>query len=210
MIAKPIKKKGILNKLLEKAIKVLLQKECNNIEKLTIDIIGSSIQIIKGEIQKIHIKAEKINYKDLLFDKIVLVANKVKIILKISNKEVKLKNNLELNFEISLSETSLNKTLLSQNWIWIGNSITREILNKGKLEDIKINNNQILIKASEEENTIVEEARVDINLENGKIYLRNKDTNKSSKIPIEDKIYIKNINITNNLINIFAKSTVSF
>ena len=210
MIAKPIKKKGILNKLLEKAIKVLLQKECNNIEKLTIDIIGSSIQIIKGEIQKIHIKAEKINYKDLLFDKIVLVANKVKIILKISNKEVKLKNNLELNFEISLSETSLNKTLLSQNWIWIGNSITREILNKGKLEDIKINNNQILIKASEEENTIVEEARVDINLENGKIYLRNKDTNKSSKIPIEDKIYIKNINIKNNLINIFAKSTVSF
>ena len=210
MIAKPIKKKGILNKLLEKAIKVLLQKECNNIEKLTIDIIGSSIQIIKGEIQKIHIKAEEINYKDLLFDKIVLVANKVKIILKISNKEVKLKNNLELNFEISLSETSLNKTLLSQNWIWIGNSITREILNKGKLEDIKINNNQILIKASEERNTIVEEARVDINLENGKIYLRNKDTNKSSKIPIEDKIYIKNINITNNSINIFANSTVSF
>ena len=88
--------------------------------------------------------------------------------------------------------------------------ISKEILNKAKLEDIKFKNAQILIKTSKDNNIITEEEKVDINTENGDLYLRNKANNKSIKIPIEDKVFIRNVNIENNLINIFAKSSISF
>ena len=209
MISKQIQEKGILAKLLEKGIKIILKKECRKIEKIKIDIIASSIQILKGIIHKISISAEEINYKDLLFDEIKLEADEVKIFFKLNNKEFNLKNNFFIKVKISLSENSLKKILSSNRWEWIGNMISNEISNQDKLKDIEIKNDKIIIKTFKDNNTNNEGEKLDIKAENGKIYLENKSHNKSFKIPIEDKIYINNININNNSIIIYAKSSIS-
>ena len=47
-------------------------------------------------------------------------------------------------------------------------------------------------------------------IQRGARFLENKAYNKMIQIPIEDKIYIKKINIENKLINIFASSSISF
>ncbi len=134
----------------------------------------------------------------------------MKVNFKLSNKELKFENEPKIKFKISLSESSIKKILLSNNWSWVGNSITKEILNQEKFKDIKIKNNQILIKGSKEKNTINEEEKLEIKAENGKIYLGNKNYNKSISIPIEDKIYINNVTIKNNLVIILAISSISF
>ena len=210
MLEKQLKEKGILAKLLEKGIEILLKRECTHISKINIDIAASSIQIIKGIIPKIQITAEAINYKDLLFDRIELEANKVKINLKLNNKELKFENDPKIRFKISLSESSIKKILLSNNWSWIGNYITKVILNQKHFKDIKIKNNQISIKASKDKRTINEEEKFEIKAANGKIYLENKNHNKSINIPIEDKVYIENVSIQNNLIIVLAISSLSF
>ena len=55
MTPQKIQGKGILVKLLEKSIEILLKKECKKIGNLKIDITSNSIQIIRGELQKINI-----------------------------------------------------------------------------------------------------------------------------------------------------------
>ena len=210
MKTQQIREKGILAKLLEKGIKILLKKECKKIDKVRVDIEASSIQIINGIIQKINIIAEEINYKNLLFDKIELEANKIKINFNISNKELELKNEPEIKFKISLSDSSIKKILLSDNWSWIRNKITREILNKAKFEDIKITNNQLLITASKNKENINEEEIFYLKAEKGKIYLGNKVHKKSIIIPTEDKVYVENVTIKNNLIILCANSSISF
>ncbi len=210
MIAKRIQGKGILAKLLEKGIRILLIKECKNIRNIKIDIISSSNQIIKGEIEKINIIAEDINYKSLLFDEIELESNQLKIKIKLINKEIYFTNNPIIKLKISLSQVSLRTVLLSNEWNWIGNNISKEILNKEKLEDLRIRDGKLLIKASTNNITINKEEQIYINSEKGKIYLKSKANNKTIHIPIEDKIYIENVNIENNLINIFANTSISF
>ena len=210
MLEKQLQKKGILSKLLEEGIKILLKKECKQIDKIKVDIDASSIEIIKGIIKKIQITAEEINYKDIFFDELELEANKVKIIFQRENKELKFKNDPKIRLKISLSESSLRKILLSNNWSWIGNYITKEILNQEKFKDIKIKDNQISIKASKDKKAISEEKEFEIKAENGKVYLGNKNYKKSINIPIEDKVYIKNVSIQNNLIIVLAISSLSF
>ena len=205
-----IREKGILAKLLEKGIKILLKKECKKIDKVRVDIEASSIQIINGIIQKINIIAEEINYKNLLFDKIELEANKIKINFNISNKELEFKNEPKIKFKISLSDSSIKKILLSGNWSWIRNKITRELLNKAQFEDIKITNNQLLITASKNKENINEEEIFYLKAEKGKIYLGNKVNKKSIIIPTEDKVYVENVTIKNNLIILCANSSISF
>ena len=210
MKSQQIREKGILAKLLEKGIKILLKKECKKIDKVRVDIEASSIQIINGIIQKINIIAEEINYKNLLFDKIELEANKIKINFNISNKELEFKNEPKIKFKISLSDISIKKILLSGNWSWIRHKITREILNKAKFEDIKITNNQLLITASKNKENINEEEIFYLKAEKGKIYLGNKVHKKSIIIPTEDKVYVENVTIKSNLIILCANSSISF
>jgi len=209
MLDEHIQEKGILAKLLENGIKILLKKECSHISKLKINIYASSIQIIKGIIEKIHIISEEINYKDLLFDHIELEANKVKLNLKISNKELKFENDPRIKFKISLSESSIKKILLSRKWEWIGNIISKEIFNQDPIENIQIKNGQLLMKSSTKEKAINEEEIFDVGSEDGKIYLRSNTYNKSINIPIEDKIYVENLTIQNKLITVFASSSIS-
>ena len=203
-------KKNIITKLLEKGIKILLKKECKKISKIEIDIFASSLQIIRGTIEKIFINAEDINYKDLLFDAIKLEANDVKIKFKINNKELNIINNLILKFQISLSETSLKIILSSKNWNWIRDEICKGILNNDFIKDIKLKDNHFFIESSSKNNNLVRFTKVDIKAVNGKVYLENKEYNKSIEIPIEDKIFIQDVKIINNLINIFAESSVIF
>ena len=210
MVAKRALERGFLTKLLEQGIRILLIKECKKISNIKIDIISSSSQIIKGEIQKISIIAENINYKDLLFDKVKLETNLLKINFKLIHKKLDFRNTPRINLKILLSEKSLKTILLSNNWNWIGNMICKELLNEEKLEDIKIKNDKFIIKSSKKNITINKVENISIKAEKGKLYLENKTCNKTFKIPIEEKIYIKNVNIENNLINIFATSSVSF
>ncbi len=210
MIDKRIKGKGILTKLLEQGVRILLIKECKNISNIKIDIISSYTQIIRGEIQKINLIAEDINYKDLLFDQVELEANHLKINFKITTKELFFKNDPIIKFKISLSQNSLKAVLFSNKWNHIGNIISKKILNQDKLEDIKIKNNQFLIKASEEKKAIKDIELIEIKTSKGKVYLQNTAHNKIIEIPIEEKIYIENINIKDNMINVYANSSLSF
>ncbi len=210
MISKQIEEKGFLVKLLEKGIKIYLKKECNKINNIKIDVSANSIQIIQGLIEKIHIEAKEINYKEILIDEIDLEANKIKFIFNIKNIEFNLKNTFLIEFKISLSENSLSSILFSNSWNWIGKIISKEILDNDELESIQIKDDQIEIKASKNYNIINEVKKVYLRVEKGKIYLKNKDLNKSILIPIEDKVCIKNITIKNNLINILAISPISF
>ena len=210
MISRRVQDKGILAKFLEQGIKILVIKYCKKIGSIRIDIIASSIQIIKGELQKINIIAEDINYKDLLFDRVELEANQIEIKFKLTNKELNFKNNPIIKFKLSLSEDSLKTVLLSKNWSWIGARICKEILNKEKLEDVKLRNDKLLIKGYKNNMTNNQVEQINIKAEKGKIYLGNKSYNKTIQVPMENKIYIENINIENNLIKISANSSLSF
>ncbi len=209
MIVKRIQEKGILAKLLEQCVRILILKECKEINNLKINIISSSANVIKGKIEKINIFAENINYKDLLFDKLELEGENIKIFFNLTNKEFYFKKNPKIKFKISLSQKSLKAILFSNRWGWISEVISNEVLNQEKLEDIKIINDELLIKAYEKNTTKNQEEKINIKTEKGKIYLRKKTKKKIIQIPIEDKIFIEKIYIENNLINVIANSPVS-
>ena len=210
MISKRINKKGILIKLLEKCVKILIKNECKKIKNIKVGIISSANQIIKGKIQKISIIAEDINYKDILFDEFELEANDLEINFKLINKKLNFRNDPIVKFKILLSQSSLKTILFSNNWNFIVNLISKEILNQCILEDLNIKNDQLLIKAYNEKINPNYINKIEIKTYKGKIYLKNISNSRTILLPIEEKVYIEKINIENNIINIFGNSSISF
>tara|TARA_B100000700_G_scaffold82473_1_gene92892 strand:- start:6790 stop:7431 length:642 start_codon:yes stop_codon:yes gene_type:complete len=198
--------RSILARLLEKGIEIILRKECKKISDLQIKIFASTKQIFKGLINKIHIEAKDINYKELYLDEVDLETEKVNIQFRI-NKELKLKNDFSIDLKIKLSEKSLKRILFSKNWSWIKDLLSREMLNTNNLDNLKIINDQIELEAITGTSKNIE--RINIGSKNGKIFLENKSNNKSILIPIEDKVYIKSTDLKDNSITLLANSTVS-
>ena len=88
--------------------------------------------------------------------------------------------------------------------------ISKEILHQEKHEDIIIRDGQLSIKFSKKNINIKKEEPINIKTEKGSVYLGNETNTKIIQIPLADKIYDENIHIENNLINIFANSSISF
>ena len=200
------KDRSILGRFLEKGIEIFLKKECKKINELQIKIYANTKQIIKGLIDKIELKAKNINYKELSFDEIDIEANEVKIQLSL-NRELKFKNDFTINLKVKLSEDAVRRIFLSNNWSWVADMISKELLNTNKLHNIKIRNDQIELE-SKIDNNIISQI-INIESKKGKIFLENKSNFKSIQIPIEDKMYIEKIDIDNNLVDIKANSIVS-
>ncbi len=203
------KKKGILAKLIEKGIEIYLKKECKIIKNINIDIFGSNSEIFRGEINQIKITAERVNYKELIFDEIELQTNKIRINYQIINKQLNFKDSFSVRLKISLTGESLNKILNSQNWAWIGSLISEKLLKVKYLTDIRIENNIIKLKGSNRNNTNHKTELVKVESKEGKIHLQNINNMYSMIIPIEDKIYINQINIVESRMNINAQSEIS-
>ena len=210
MIFNTIENKGILVRLLEQGMKILLKKECKKISNIKVDIISSTTNLIKGDIEKINIYADCVDYKDLLFDEIKLEAHHLKINFQIKKKELNFTNEPIIKFVISLSQNSLKRFLSSKNWNWIKIFISKNLLNQARLDGIKIKNDKLLINTFEKKNNLNEPSQIEIKANKGKINLININNKKSIQIPIEEKIYIDNIYIENNLISILGNSSISF
>ncbi len=203
------KKKGILPKLIEKGIEIFLRKECKLIKNININISSSNREIIKGEINKMRITAEKVNYKELLFNKIELRTNKLRLNYQIINKQLNFKDKFSVKMKISLTGESLMKILKSDNWAWVECLISKKLLDSSHLTDLKIENKMIKLKGSNNNNTNHKTELVEIKSKEGKIQLKTTNNMYSIIIPMEDKIYINHINIAGNQITINAQSEVS-
>ena len=202
--------RGLLSRLIEKGIEVLIKRECEEIDFININIFASTIDMAKGLINKININGRGINYKGLSFDEVELEANEIRINFKRSNKDFKFKNQFPTKFKVILSENSLKKILLSKTWKWTSDLISQKILNSSTIENIRINKNQLEIKSREENSNINILEEISLKTKEGKIFLLNKNTNQNLEIPMEDKIFIRNISIENNSIIICANSYISF
>lgn len=209
MKARVKERKGILAKLIEKGIAIFLQKECKTIKNININIYSTNREIIKGEINKMIISAEQVNYKELLFNKIKLQTNKLKLNYQVINKKLNFKDSFPVKVKVSLTGESLKKVLNSQNWYWVGNLISDRLLNSNQLTDINIKNNMLELEGSNKNKTNNNTELIQLKSEKGKIHMRNINNQSFMIIPIEDKIYINHINIIENKINIYAHSEVS-
>ena len=201
---------GILVRFIEKSIEILLKKECKRINIININIKASNLEILKGNINKIEINACEVNYKGLTLDEIKLETSKIDISYKIGNRKLNIKDGFLVKFKICLSEVSLKNILLSNQWSSIWKLISKEISDKCDLKEIKLKDDliELLITNHKNRNTKIE--LVKVKSKKGKLYLESLSLGKSILIPIEDKIFIDDIYLKDNLINIIANSNFSF
>ncbi len=201
--------RGILARLIEKGVELILRKECNNINDIEISILATNFGILKGHINKIRIDAKEVNFKDLIIDKLNLETNKLDISYQIRNGKININDEFSIKFKLSISQISLKKILFSKKWTWLGELIVKELLNLDKLTDIKILNDLFEITGKDKKDSYSNKILFKLIPKEGKVNLEGISIKNSFSIPIEEKIFIYDIFIEDNVLKISGYSNVT-
>ena len=196
------KNKGALLTVFEKGIKIWVKSKCNQIQDLELDISGSDLSFLKGKISNINIRGKEINFMDLPIKNVELTSSEINIELKGLYK-INFKEGFKVFGSIEFNGKLLKEALTSGRWNYLGEWFSKELLGMNHLIDLKINNQELEIHATDETQTNIRKALFSISQKSGKILLTNQANKKENLLPSDQSIniddtFLKNGNLTIN------------
>tara|TARA_Y100001968_G_scaffold329309_1_gene378379 strand:- start:67 stop:717 length:651 start_codon:yes stop_codon:yes gene_type:complete len=203
-------KKGFLLKLIEKALKSWIRLKCDSASYINLELYGSNLQLLKGLIKEIHLKASDVVFNDLSFQMVRINTGLIKFKIDPVIKSLKIKENFKIEGEVHLPSKQLESSLKKPQWEHLGNWLSLNLLNMERLKTFEIKNEKIKLEGF---NQITKELRSEffsIRSYNGKIILYNIEKNINITLPMDDQIEIKKIKITKQNIIINGISIVNF
>ncbi len=199
-----------LLKILAKGLNLWIRSKCNLVDSLSIDIQGSSLNLMRGSIDKLSIKAEGIDYQGIIFDTADIKSSKLKISLSFDNKTnlVKLDDTFEIDGKFSMSNNNINQVLMSERWHFISTLIARKLMDSDHLLSVSIESNLLKLKAFDPKQDLTMEDLFSVSVSSDTIKISNTKTNNYLLLPMDKLIKIKCAFIERNIFFIKGKALV--
>ena len=188
---------SVLFNFVGNGIKIWLRSKCESIKELDLQIFGSNNDFLKGEINKVYIKAKDVKYKNLPLSFVELNSGRIKFILN----PVSIGNALYIDKDfvykgsISITSKDINDIFRSHNWAWLKNWFSKEVLHGDILEDIEIVDSIVEISGKKASKSSKIKRKFCLYSEHGKLIIKSKDLGKEEAIifPIDPLITIQDV-----------------
>jgi len=200
--------KGNLSKIVEKGLILWIKSKCNRIEELSIDINSSNSSILKGKISNMHIKGKNINFQEIVINILEIRVNHIKIKFD-SFLKINLKSPFKIYISVKLSGDCLKETLLSNRWEYISNLICKEFFEMANIQDLKVNDSILEIKASNHSNQISNKKILTISEKSNSLMLTERTSPNSLVLPMDESIKISKAYIKKGLIVIHGEAIIN-
>ncbi len=204
-------KKGPLIQLLEVGIEFWIRSQCNSIETVKLELNGSFLRLISGNISELRLIANEVNFQGFLLKHVDLTSDSLQIKVDLSNKyqKVYIKQSFNIDGIVYLDARCLNTILFSKSWSWVGDSLAKQLLDIEKLEKLEIKGDKIIFSGLEDRQGTISTGSYGIKASKGKLYIEDEDGLKHSLLPMDDSIQIKKAILKNNELEISISSTVN-
>ena len=187
----------MITRLLRFAIKTILNRSCKEIDIREIRIKKENKKII-NKIDEIIIKAENIIFQEIYLKEAKLLINDMNI-RKINFKNLLNIKNFNIEVKLKLTTTNLNNILSRKKWSELKSKLASFTTHKKSIKYLRINKQMIYFYS--ENNKADFELVFSLILDKNNIVLRNNMKGESIKIPIDQKIRFRSLNIMDNCIS---------
>ena len=187
----------MITNLIRFAIKTILSRSCKKIDIREIRIKKENKKII-SKIDEIIIKAENIIFQEIYLRETKILINDLDI-RKINLKNLLDLNNFNIEVKLKLTSTNLNNILSKKKWSELKSKLASFTTHKKSMKYLRINKQMIYFYS--ENNKADFELGFSLILDKNNIVLRNNMKGESIKIPIDQKIRFRSLNIMDNFIS---------
>lgn len=184
-------------KILSNALKFWIQSQCEAINELELELTGTTLGLMKGQLKGIKVEAKEVIFQGLPIYNAKLESGplEIKIDFQKPEKKISLGENFNLTGRVLLSDEQLNKAFLTARMKDLGNDLSREITGEVPLGQISFKQDKFVLRASKKRNKEAVNNIFQINSRNGKIIILDQISGKETIIPMDNAIYIKKAEI---------------
>ena len=202
--------KSILSRVIETGLKIWIREKCNHIKKLDLEIIGSNLELLSGQISKIKVSAAQINFQDLELDKAEIFSHQINILINPIKRNINLNKEFTVEGTISINSKNIRNILFASKWLWLSEFISIKLLGLSNLNSLKIENNKLNINSylSHDKKTL-RSSSCEISAKDGKLIIADSSENKIVYIPIDKNIKVLEASIKNNILIIKGEGIVT-
>ena len=183
--------------LLRFAIKTILSRSCKTIDIKEIRIKKENKRLI-NKIDEIIIKAENIIFQEIYLRETKILINDLDI-RRINLKNLLGLNNFNIEVKLKLTTTNLNDILSRKKWSELKSKLAFFTTHKNSIKYLRINKDMIYFYSDNKKADF--ELGFSLILDKNNIVLRNNMKGESIKIPIDQKIRFRSLNIMDNCIS---------
>ena len=196
---------GLINTLIELAVKAWLKSITNKIQIKTLNIVTDNK--INRKIKELYLEAKNITYQNLYLNEIKIKIYNFTFKLNYKNHLI-YSDNLIINCSLMIDNENLENIFFASKWDSFKVKIQEVFAESNHISNLVINDK--FINLNYKKNNIDIVIPISIYLEGNLIYLENINNKKRLYLPFDENIKFKNCEIKNKIINLDLLSRVIF
>ena len=135
--------------LLSRGLEFWVRQQCRAIENLEIRLEGTALQLLRGRLAAVSLRATGVVYQELELKEVELRGEEMRVrVGKLLRQQgLELETPFLVRGRIRFSSDGLNRSLAHPNWSWLGDQLAEDLLGIRPLEVLSIRGDQLILQA---------------------------------------------------------------
>jgi hypothetical protein len=180
--------------LLSRGLEFWVRQQCRAIENLEIRLEGTALQLLRGRLAAVSLRARGVIYQELELKEVELRGEEMRVRMGklLRQQSLELETAFLVRGKIRFSSEGLNRSLAHPNWSWLGDQLAEDLLGIRPLEVLSIQGDQLILQASSggAGHTRVQRA-VALEAREGTVELKSIDHDQVCRLPLDPAIRLE-------------------
>lgn len=160
--------------LLARGLELWLRQQCDAIGELQIDLEGSAVQLLRGRLQGVRLRAREVVFRSLELESVVLRSEPIQVRMGslLLSRGVQLEHPFTIRGVVAFSAESLSRCLSRPPWSELGDSLAEALLGLAPLGGLRFEGEELILRSPVISEGKTLERRTRVEVEDGGLVLR--------------------------------------
>lgn len=179
--------------------------------ELKLTLQGSALQLLRGKLDGVSLTARKVSFQKLPLLRAELKTGALRAHINPSHpgQPIQLSHPFNIDGEVVLSGTDLNRAFASDRWRWLGDLLSEQLMGLTPLRALSIDDDLLELQAAVIATQDPVRARFGLQASEGTIEITHLETGKSFLLPMDPGIHIQHAHLKAGQLILQGKAIVS-
>jgi hypothetical protein len=206
----PTAASGPLLQLLASALKLWVRQQCEGVGSLEIQLLGSSMQLLRGKLAGVQVHARQVTYRGLDLERVDLTSSALDLQLSPlwRGQPLQLRQPFRISGRVGFSPAGLCHSLARPAWRTLADQLADQLLGITPLVGLRIEADRLVFAARPIGAGPLVERRTTLQAEPGGVRIT-PDDGKAALLPIDPAIQLDEVQLETGLLFLAGRAEVS-
>lgn len=202
---------GPVLSLLARGLELWLRRECERIDSLEIQLLGSAAQLMRGRLEGVRLEARRVVYRELRLERVSLNSGPIRVRMAslLPGRSLDLGAPFAVNGRVVFRDNDLARSLASPAWHQLGDDLAQALLGVTPLAGLRIEEERLLLQALPSGSTQPVEVASRVRAVEGTLELEAEAGGARCRLPMDPAIRIRAVDLLSGLLELEGEARVS-